>query len=105
MKDNFSDVEQRIKRYWYVDGFGELVGGGGMCLILGIYFAAQQYFGDRSWIGRLLLVWLVLVVLGVMFLLRRLISAAKMRVTYPCTGYVEYITPPNKRWMGVLSAI
>lgn len=31
MKDNVSDVEQRVKRYWYADGFGELVGGGGMC--------------------------------------------------------------------------
>src|SRR5215216_5240905 len=105
MKDNFSDVEQRIKHYWYVDGFGELVGGGGMCLLLGIYFAAQEYFGDSSLIGSLLQVSLVLVLLGGMFLVRRLIYVAKLRVTYPRTGYVEYATPQNKKWMGALSAI
>jgi len=29
MNNNVSDVEQRVKRYWFVDGFGELIGGGG----------------------------------------------------------------------------
>ena len=105
MKDNFSDVEQRVKRYWYVDGFGELVGGGGMCLILAIYFAAQQYFGDDSWISGLLQASLVLVLLGGMFFVRRLINAAKVHVTYPRTGYVEYSQPMNTRVMGVLSAV
>jgi hypothetical protein len=105
MKDNLSDVEQRVKRYWYVDGFGELVGGGGMCLILAIYFAAQQYFGDDSLMGSLLQVSLLLVLIGGMFFVRRLINAAKLRVTYPRTGYVEYSEPKNKRLMAVLSAI
>ena len=105
MKDNYSDVEQRVRRYWYVDGFGELVGGGGMCLILAIYFAAQQYFGDDSPIGWLLQVSLILVFLGGAYLVRRLIGAAKMRVTYPRTGYVEYAQPQNKRWVGILSAM
>jgi hypothetical protein len=105
MKDNFSDVEQRVKRYWYVDGFGELVGGGGMCLILAIYFAAQQYFGDDSWISGLLQASLVLVLIGGMFFVRRLINAAKVRVTYPRTGFVEYSQPMNTRMMGVLSAV
>src|SRR5512138_3625395 len=105
MKDNLSDVEQRVKRYWYVDGFGELVGGGGMCLILAVYFATQQYFGDDSLVGRLLQVGLFFVLVGGMFLVRRLINAAKLRVTYLRTGYVEYSQPQNKRLMAVLSAI
>lgn len=105
MKDNFSDVEQRVKRYWYVDGLGELVGGGGMCLILGIYFAAQQYFGDDSPMGSLLQMSLALVLIGGGLLVRRLISTAKTRATYPRTGYVEYSEPQNKRLMGVLAAI
>ena len=104
MKDNFSAVEQRVKRYWYVDGFGELVGGGGMCLILALYFAAQQYFGDDSIVSGLLQASLVLVLIGGMFLVRRLISAAKLRVTYPRTGYVEYAEPRNKVAASVLSA-
>ena len=104
MKDNLSDVEQRVKRYWYVDGFGELVGGGGMCLILALYFSAQQYFGDDSLVSRLLQASLVLVLLGSLFLVRRLINVAKLRVTYPRTGYVEYAEPKSKVVAGVLSA-
>lgn len=105
MNDNFSNVEQRVRRYWYVDGFGELVGGGGMCLILAVYFAAQQYFGDSSLIGAILQVSLILVLLGGMFVVRRLINAAKLHVTYPRTGYIEYSQPGNRRAVTMLSAI
>jgi hypothetical protein len=105
MKDNFSDVGQRVKRYWYVDGFGELVGGGGMCLILAIYFVAGQYFGSDSLVGGLLQASLVLVLLGGFYLVRRLINAAKARVTYPRTGYVEYAEPKNKFVSSLLSAV
>ena len=106
MKDNVSDVEQRVKRYWYVDGFGELVGGGGMCLILALHFSAQQYLGDDSLISGLLQASLVLVLLGGMFLVRRLISAAKLRVTYPRTGYVEYrASEQNRLVTGILSGV
>jgi len=106
MKDNLSDVEQRVRRYWYADGFGELVGGGGMCLILALYFAAQEYFGDDTLIGGLLQASLVLVLFGGFYLVRRLINAAKLRVTYPRTGYVEYQASGQNRWMaGILSAV
>jgi len=106
MKDNFSDVEQRIKRYWYVDGFGELVGGGGMCFILALYFSAQQYFGDDSLIGGLLQVSLVLVLIGGIFLTRRLINTAKTWVTYPRTGYVEYRSSERNKFLSTgLSAV
>ena len=105
MKDNFFEVEKRVQRYWYVDGFGELVGGGGMCLILAIFFAAQQYFGDDSPIGGLLQASLALVLIGGFILVRRLISSAKTRVTYPRTGYVEYSEPHNKTARGILSAV
>jgi hypothetical protein len=105
MKENFSDVEQRVRRYWYVDGFGELVGGGGMCLILAVYFAAQQYLGDNSLIGTLLQISLFFVLVGGMFFVRRLINTAKLRVTYPRTGYVEYSQPQNRRLTGILAAV
>jgi hypothetical protein len=105
MKDNFSEVEQRVRRYWFIDGFGELVGGGGMCLLLAIYFAAQEYFGDGSLVSGVLQTSLVLVLIGGIFVLQRLIGAAKLRVTYPRTGYVEYPSSPNRRVIAVLSAI
>ena len=105
MQENFSDVEQRVKRYWYVDGLGELVGGGGMCLLLAIYFAAQQYFGDDSPVGGLLQASLALVLIGGVFLMRKLINTAKMMVTYPRTGYVEYRSDEgNKIVSGILAA-
>ena len=105
MNNNLSEVEQRVKRYWFVDGFGELIGGSGMCLILAVYFAAQQYLGDDSVMGSLLQVSLALVLIGGFFFVRRLINAAKLRVTYPRTGYVEYSTPENKILTNVLSAL
>jgi len=104
MKADFSEVEQRVKRYWYVDGFGELVGGGGMCLILAIYFAAGEYFGAETFFGGILQASMVLVLLGGIVLVRRLVIAAKQRVTYPRTGYVEYSEPKNKVVASVLSA-
>lgn len=91
MKDNFSDVEQRVKRYWYTDGIGELIGGG-MFLLLGLYFSAQQYFGDRSLVGVILQSSLVLVLIGLVFVGRWVVNSIKVRVTYPRTGYVEYQT-------------
>lgn len=89
MNGNFSDVEQRVKRYWYTDGLGELIGGG-MFILLGIYFAAQQYFGEHSMISGLLQAGLVIFLIGGMTIGRWLIKALKARLTYPRTGYVEY---------------
>ena len=105
MKDNTSDVEQRVKRYWYVDGFGELVGGGGMCLILALYFAAGEYFGDQSFIGGLLSSTMALVLIGGFFLVRRIINTAKEHVTYPRTGYVEYPDAKRKIPSAIFAAI
>lgn len=105
MKDNFSDVEQRVKRYWYVDGFGELVGGGGMCLILAIYFAVSEYVGDESRLGGVLSSTMALVLISGFFVVRRLINAVKERVTYPRTGYVEYPEMKNKVPSAIFAAI
>jgi predicted membrane protein len=89
MNNNLTDVEQRIKRYWYVDGFGELMGGG-MFLLLGLYFSAQQYFGDQSLVGIILQSSFAVILIGGLVIARKLINALKMRYTYPRTGYVEY---------------
>lgn len=89
MQNNLSDVERRVKRYWYTDGIGELIGGG-MFIILGAYFALQEFLGQNSWLSGILQVSLILVLVGGMYLGRRLINALKTWVTYPRTGYVEY---------------
>ena len=104
MKDETAQIEQRVKRYWYNDGIGELMGGG-IFLLLALYFSAQQYLGDRSFAGGLLQAGFVVVLIGSAFLARRLIGWLKEQVTYPRTGYVEYRSGGrNIRLMRVLSA-
>jgi hypothetical protein len=89
MQSNLSDIERRVKRYWYTDGIGELIGGG-MFVLLGLCFAAQQYLGESSLVGGLLQGGLVIFLIGGMAMGRWLIKALKSRLTYPRTGYVEY---------------
>lgn len=89
MKANISDVEQRITRYWYTDGIAELIGGG-MFVLLGLYFAIQEYMGQNSMISGLLQASLALLMIAGAFISRRLVTALKTRLTYPRTGYVEY---------------
>ncbi len=89
MQSNLSDIEQRVKRYWYTDGIGELIGGG-MFALLGVYFALQEFLGENLLVSGILQASLVLIMIGGMFISRRLISALKTRLTYPRTGYVEY---------------
>lgn len=95
MQSNLSDVEQRVKRYWYTDGIGELIGGG-MFVLLGVYFALQEFWGSNSVIGGILQVSLILVMIGGMTISRWLVNTLKTRLTYPRTGYVEYQVDERK---------
>lgn len=105
MDHDISQVEHRIKRYWYTDGIGELIGGG-IFLLLGLYFSMQQYFGDESPVGALLQTGLIVILIGGMFLGRWLINLLKTRITYPRTGYVEYSAGGgNVIWMRILSVV
>ncbi|HLA87150.1 MAG TPA: hypothetical protein VJL10_03950, partial [Anaerolineales bacterium] len=63
MKDETSQIEQRVKRYWYSDGIGELMGGG-MFLLLGLYFSAQQYLDGQSFVGGLLQAGFLVILIG-----------------------------------------
>ncbi len=94
MKDNFSEVEQRVKRYWFSDGIGELAGGG-MFLLLGAYFGLPQFLGGNNLLSVILQSSLVLVLIGGIFIVRWLVTVLKTRLTYPRTGYVEYRVDRN----------
>ena len=89
MENHLSDVEQRVKRYWYTDGIGESIGGG-MFILLGLYFALQEFLGQNSMVGGILQAGFVLLMIGGTFISRRLVNTLKTRLTYPRTGYVEY---------------
>lgn len=89
MHNQVSDVEKRVVRYWYSDGIGELIGGL-MFILLGFYFAVQEFMGQNSMASGILQAGLVLLMIGGAYLSRRLVIALKTRLTYPRTGYVEY---------------
>lgn len=89
MSDKFTDVEQRVKRYWFSDGIGELAGGG-MFLLLAAYFGIPQFLGEKNLLSVVLQSSLVLVMIGGIFGVRWLVTMLKTRLTYPRTGYVEY---------------
>ena len=94
MQTNLSDVEQRVRRYWYTDGIGELIGGG-MFILLGIYCVLQEFVGQNSLLGGILQVSLILLMIGGTLVSRKLVNALKTRLTYPRTGYVEYRVNEN----------
>ncbi len=89
MENKFTDVEQRVKRYWYSDGIAEF-SSGGMFILLGLYFGIQGYFGENSVVSVILQVSLVFIMMGGIFGVRWLVNTPKTRLTYPRTGYVEY---------------
>jgi hypothetical protein len=95
MQSHFSEVEQRVRRYWYTDGIGELIGGG-MFILLGIYFALQEFLGRNSMVSGMLQASLILVMIGGTFIGRWLVNTLKTRLTYPRTGYVEYQVDEHK---------
>ena len=107
MQSNLSNVEQRVKRYWYNDGIGELIGGG-MFILLGVYFALQEFLAQNSMVSGILQVSLILVMVGGMAVSRWLINTLKTRFTYPRTGYVEYQVDERKMksrriWVAILA--
>lgn len=105
MVTKLSDVEERVKRYWYTDGIGELIGGG-MFVLLGIYFALQEVLGQDSTLGGILQASFVLLMIGGVFVSRRLINTLKTRLTYPRTGYVEYqVDERGMRWRRILAVV
>jgi hypothetical protein len=94
MQNNLTDVEQRVKRYWFKDGLGELVGGG-MMLLIGLFFAGQKWLPQGSMGRTLLQSSLTVLLIGGALAMRWLVNKLKTRLTYPRTGYVEYEPGPK----------
>jgi hypothetical protein len=105
MQADVHQTERRVRRYWYTDGIGELVAGW-FLILLGLYFALQEYLGEDSPVTALLGGSLVLLFIGGAAAARWLVNALKTRLTYPRTGYVEYRQPehnPRRRGIVVLA--
>jgi hypothetical protein len=108
MNANISDVEQRVKRYWFKDGIGELAGGG-LFVVLGLFFAGNEWLPPNSLARTLLDSSLILVLIGGIFITRWFINILKTHLTYPRTGYVEYYpsrkNTPSRRTLTAVIAM
>lgn len=107
-KNDLKQVEQRVRRYWYTDGIAELAGGG-MFLLLGLYFGVLGYFEEGSLVSVILQASMLLVFVAGAFGVRWLVNSLKSRLTYPRTGYVEYRVKDGntrkRRWVIVITAM
>jgi hypothetical protein len=99
--DELERVERSTYRYWYTDGLAEIATG---CVfaLLGIFFLVQGLTQNRVVTALSALVFPVLLI-SAGILSRRIVTAAKGRVTYPRTGYVAYRKP--KRSLGWRAAV
>jgi hypothetical protein len=83
-----TDIQRRLRRYWFEDGLAEL-GIGGLFLVVGLAFIVGALASNST--ARAAAVVALLAVVGIGTIASRfLIRAVKERVTYPRTGYVEY---------------
>jgi hypothetical protein len=89
MNNKLSDIEGRVKLYWYTDGLAELLTGG-LFILLGVYFGVQGYLGENSSMSVFLQVGLVLLMMTGAISVSWLVNTLKTRLTYPRTGFVEY---------------
>jgi hypothetical protein len=83
MDKNLKASQQRAVQYWFVDGLAEL-SGGVLCLLLALYFVAQQALPASPWIFYVLFI----VVSTAAFGIRRLMLRIREHTTYPRTGFV-----------------
>jgi hypothetical protein len=96
MQDPIQGPIRRTRRYWYEDGLAELAVGG-VFLVIGLLLWAQGAVPEGSAAYTILGVAFPVVIIGGMLLVRRLVPAAKARLTYPRTGYVVYPHPSRRR--------
>lgn len=89
MDHDFQAVQQRVRRYWFKDGIGEIVVGG-LFLLLALYFAGHRFLPANTKAPMILDGSLALVLIFGIYFTRRLINLFKTHITYPRTGFVEY---------------
>lgn len=102
MSDPLEKAKQRAYRYWYSDGFAEMITGS--VFLLGGALTASQLIPQTDDLPYLLLVTLTVVFIGYALFGRKIIAILKQRHTYPRTGYVRYQRPSPKRrwiWLGI----
>jgi hypothetical protein len=96
MSEPYKEIEQKTRRYWYVDGLAEIF----ISLLLvvtGLLVVAPEQLPSGSWLRLIAVAAMVVIIGGGSWLGGRLVKSVKARVTYPRTGYVNYRRPSRQR--------
>jgi hypothetical protein len=96
MSHSYKEIEQKTRRYWYVDGLAEIFIGL-LLAVVGLLVQAPEQFPGGSWLRLILVAGLVVIIVGGAWLGGKMVRAVKARLTYPRTGYVNYRKPSPKR--------
>ncbi len=93
---NIDEVMRNTRKYWYIDGIAEIIGGLFVSLLAITYLliSAIEHVLTRSLayaLGQPLLI-----LIG-SFLINSIVTFLKQRLTYPRTGYLSYKKPEGTR--------
>ncbi len=97
MNNSIKSTIERTRQYWYIDGFNEMLTG-----VIFLLLAAISYIGstfEPSPLSAILVGagYPAVILLG-MTAGRKVVNQLKTSITYPRTGYVQYIRPePGER--------
>lgn len=89
-------TRKRTERYWYEDGIWE-IGFGLINLLLAGYFGAAEWVLANRLPAPVLAILQMATLLGIFWLMARVVRFLKERITYPRTGYVAYRRGPLKQ--------
>lgn len=96
MKDDIDKTVKRTRRYWFIDGLTEIAVGV-IFLLVGLLFLVESFAPPDSPLAHISALGLPVIVILGWLVASRLVGAAKARLTYPRTGYVEYRRPPTRQ--------
>ena len=96
MSDSYKEIEQKTRRYWYVDGLVEIFIGL-LLVVVGLLVLTPEQFPGGSWLRLIAVAGLLVIIVGGAWLGGRMVRAVKTRLTYPRTGYVSYRKPSRQR--------
>lgn len=93
MKDDIDKTIKRTQQYWFIDGLTEIAVGI-VFLLIGVLFLVEAAAPPDSPMAHVSALGLPVLVIVGWLVARRLVAAAKVRLTYPRTGYVRYRARP-----------
>jgi hypothetical protein len=96
MENKLKTSQIRAIQYWFADGLAEFLGAS-ICLLLAIYFAAQQFLPQSVFAIFFLLLFVAA------FGLRKLMFSLRQRGTYQRTGYVKAMRGFHDRRMRLVA--